>query len=262
MYIIGERINGMFKDVEEAIRRNDKKVIVELARKQLEAGANALDVNVGPAAANSIEAMEWLVNTIGEVTDATLAIDTTKPDVMEAGLRLCKGKSIVNSIQGSQKKMDTFLPLASKYKSAVICLTINEKGIPNDAPSRTEIAATLLTACLERGINVNDIFIDAVILPVSATQEHSKEVLETIRQIKLLSDPAPKTILGLSNVSQKTRDRSLVNSVFMAMAVAAGLDAAILDPMDRVLMNTMITAELLMSKQIYCENYIEAYKKS
>ncbi len=262
MFIIGERINGMFGDVAQAIKKKDKKVIQDLAKKQLESGANALDVNVGPAADNPLEVMEWLVNTIGEVSDAALAIDTTKADVMEAGLKLCKGKSIINSVQGSQEKMDLFLPLAGKYKSAVICLTINEKGIPGDAASRTEIAVTLLTACQEKGIDVNDIFIDAVILPVSATQEHSKAVLETITQIKILSDPPPKTILGLSNVSQKASDRSLVNSTYMSMAVSAGLDAAILDPMDNTLMNTMITAELLLGKQIYCENYIEAYKKS
>ena len=262
MFVIGERINGMFKDVADAIKNQDKKIIQDLAQKQLSAGANALDVNVGTAAENSLAAMEWLVKTITEVTDAPLAIDTTKSDVMEAGLKLCKGKSIINSIQGSQEKMEKLLPLAKQYNSSVIGLTMNEKGIPKDAAARTEIAAMIITACQEKAIDANDIYIDAVILPVNVGQEHATEVLETIRQCKILSSPPPKTVLGLSNVSQKTINRPLVNRTDVVMAIACGLDAAILDPMDKEIMDALITAELLLGKQIYCDNYIEAYKKS
>jgi len=261
MFVIGERINGMFKDVADAIKSQDKKTIQDLAAKQLSSGADALDVNVGTASENPVAAMEWLVKTIAEVTPAPLAIDTTKFAVMETGLKLCKGKSIINSVHGTKEKMDNLLPLAKQYSSSVICLTMNEKGIPQDAASRTEIAATILTACQEIGIDASDIYIDAVILPVNVAQDHAVEVLETIRQTKLLSSPPPKTILGLSNVSQKALNRPLVNRTYVAMAVANGLDAAIMDPMDTQLMETMITAELLMKKQIYCDNYIKAYRQ-
>jgi 5-methyltetrahydrofolate corrinoid/iron sulfur protein methyltransferase len=108
---------------------------------------------------------------------------------------------------------------------------------------------------------MEDLFIDAVILPVNVGQPHAKEVLETIKQVKILCDPPPKTVLGLSNVSQGTVNRPLINRTYLTMAVAAGLDAAIVDPMDKDLMDEMITAELLMEKAIYCDSYIDAYKK-
>jgi len=261
MFVIGERINGMFKDVAEAIKEGDKTTIQDLARKQIGAGADALDVNVGPGAEDPLRAMEWLVNTIGEVTDVPLAIDTPKFEVMEAGLRLCKSKAIINSTSGDREKLDKLLPLAKRYNASIIGLTMNKSGIPQTAESRAEIAAQIVTCAQEYGIDMNELYIDGVILPVNVAQDHSREVLETIRECKLLCDPPPRTILGLSNVSQKTLDRSLVNRTYLAMAIASGLDAAILDPLDNDLMNSMITAELLMGKQIYCDNYLEAYKK-
>jgi len=261
MFVIGERINGMFKDVAGAIRRGDKAIIQDLALRQLEAGANALDVNVGPGAEYPLQAMEWLVNTIGEVTNAPLAIDTPKFEVMETGLRLCKSKPIINSTSGDKEKLDRLLPLAKKYNASVIGLTMNKSGIPKDAAARAEIAAQIVTSAQEHGIEMSELYIDGVILPVNVAQDHCKEVLETIRQCKLLCDPPPRTILGLSNVSLKTLDRSLVNRTYLAMAIASGLDAAILDPLDAELMDGMITAELLMGKQIYCDNYLEAYRK-
>ena len=261
MFIIGERINGMFENVARAIREGDKATVQDLALKQIEAGADALDVNVGPAAEDPLRAMEWLVNTISEVANRPLAIDTPKFEVMEAGLNLCKNKAIINSTSGDRERLDKLLPLAKKYSASIIGLTMNKRGIPQNAESRAEIAAQIVTCAQEQGIDMSELYIDGVILPVNVAQDHSREVLETIRQCKLLCDPPPKTILGLSNVSQKTLDRSLVNRTYLAMAIACGLDAAILDPLDKDLMNSMITAELLMGKQIYCDKYLEAYKK-
>jgi 5-methyltetrahydrofolate corrinoid/iron sulfur protein methyltransferase len=261
MFVIGERINGMFDDVARAIRQSDKAAIQDLALKQIEAGADALDVNVGPAAEHPLGAMEWLVKTIGEVTDVPLAIDTPKFEVMEAGLKLCKSKAIINSTSGDREKLERLLPLVKEYNASIIGLTMNKSGIPKNTESRAEIAAQIVTRAQEQGIEMSELYIDAVILPVNVAQDHSKEVLETIRQCKLLCDPPPQTILGLSNVSQKTLNRALVNRTYLVMAIASGLDAAILDPLDKDLMNSMITAELLMGKQIYCDNYLEAYKK-
>jgi 5-methyltetrahydrofolate corrinoid/iron sulfur protein methyltransferase len=261
MFVIGERINGMFKDVARAIKDGDKATIQDLALRQLKAGADGLDINVGPSAENPLTAMEWLVETISEVTNAPLAIDTTRFEVMEVGLKLCKSKAIINSTSGDKEKLEKLLPLAKKYNASIIGLTMNKSGIPQNAESRAEIAAQIVTCAQEYGIDMNELYIDAVILPVNVAQDHSREVLETIRQCKLLCDPPPRTILGLSNVSQKTLDRSLVNRTYLAMAIACGLDAAILDPLDTNLMNSMITAELLMGKQIYCDHYLEAYKK-
>jgi len=262
MYVIGERINGMFKDVRAAIQARDKEVVQALAKAQLAAGANCLDVNVGPAAAEPKEAMLWLVETIREVTEASLAIDTTKPDAMEAGLAAAGANSILNSTTGQEEKLSVFLPMAKKYKARVIALTIDEKGIPRDGEGRTEIALRIVAAAAEAGIEMPEVFIDPVILPVNVTQVTPLHVMTAIQQVRLLSDPPPKTVLGLSNVSQGTAQRSLINRTYLVMATAAGLDAAIVDPMDTELMNAVITAELLLDKQVYCDDYIKAYLSS
>jgi 5-methyltetrahydrofolate corrinoid/iron sulfur protein methyltransferase len=263
MFLIGERINGMFKDVARAIKEKNKSVIQDLALKQIECGANALDVNVGPASADPKNAMEWLVKTIKEVSDISLAIDTTKQDVMELGISLCKSKPIINSVNANEEKMKVLFGLAKKYNASIIGLTMDKAGIPKDSEGRMELAIKMVASCMEFGIEMSDLYLDAVILPVNVGQPHAKEVLKTIRDSKLLSDPSPKTVLGLSNVSQgsPSQRKSLINRTFLAMAIANGLDAAILDVTDRELMDTLITAELLMEKQLYCDSYLDAYKR-
>ncbi len=261
MFIIGEKINGMFKNVTEAIQTKNKSIVQELAKTQLEAGADALDVNVGPASAEPLKDMQWLIEAVREVTDKPIAIDTTKIEVMEKGLILAGRNSIINSTSGDREKLDILLPLAQKYEAKIIALTMSKSGIPASSEGRLEIAANIVAAAIEHNIDIENVFIDAVILPVNVAQDHVKNVLETIRQCKLISEPAPKTILGLSNVSQGCLNRSLVDSIFLSMATAAGLDAAILNPLDKELMDAMITSELLLAKNIYCDSYLEAYKK-
>jgi len=263
MFIIGERINGMFKDVREAIKKKDKQLIQQLAQKQISCGANALDVNVGPASDKPKETMEWLVKAITEVTDIRLAIDTTKKDVMEAGLSLCRSRPIINSVNANPDKMSFLFPLTKKYNASIIALTMDKSGIPKDAEGRLELAMKIISSSMEQGVSVSELYIDAVILPVNVAQIHIKEVLRTIRDLKMVSDPPPKTILGLSNVSQGAlpQYKGLINRVFLTMAIAAGLDAAIMDAASNDLVDAAITAELLMEKQLYCDSYLEAYRK-
>lgn len=261
MFIIGEKINGMFKNVSEAIQTKNKLIIQELAKNQLAAGADALDVNVGPASMDHLKDMEWLITAIREVTDKPLAVDTTKLNVMERGLELAGPGSIINSASGQKEKLDVLLPLAKKYNARVIALTMTKSGVPANADARMEIAANIVAACMEHGVDTENLFIDAVILPVNVAQDHAPAVIETIKQSKLICDPPPKTILGLSNVSQGTLNRPLVDRTFLAMAVSAGLDAAICNPLDKELMDSMITAELLLGKQLYCDSYLDAYRK-
>ena len=258
MYVIGERINGMFKDVRQAIGARDAAVIKDLAARQMAAGADALDVNVGPAAADPKDAMEWLITTIREVSDAPLAIDTTKPEVMALGLKLAGRGAILNSTTGDPAKLATFLPLAAEHQASVISLTIDEKGIPRDGPARIEVAFRIVAAAMEAGIPTDKILIDPVILPVKHTQPTAGHVLEALKDIRLLADPAPKTVLGLSNVSQGSIYRPLVNRTYLVMALTSGLDAAILDPMDTELMDAAITAELLLNKCVYCDDFLKA----
>src|SRR5574340_226360 len=260
MHSIGERINGMFKSVGAAIREQNPAPIQELARKQLAAGADALDTNVGPASADPLAAMEWLVKVVREVTDAPLAIDTTKPEVMRRGLEVAGPGSIINSTKGQQEQLDIFVPMAVELGASVIALTIDEAGIPRDANGRAEIALRAVASAMEHGLDMERLLIDAVILPVNVTQPTAGHVLEAIRNVKLLADPAPKTVLGLSNVSQGTQQRPLINRTYLVMALAAGLDAAIVDVTDADLMDAMITAELLLNRSVYCDDFLRAYR--
>jgi 5-methyltetrahydrofolate corrinoid/iron sulfur protein methyltransferase len=262
MLIVGERINGMFKDVRKAIQAKDKNAIQDLAKRQTEAGARMLDVNVGPASSDPVDAMKWLVETIQEVIDTPLAIDSAKPEVIEAGLKLCKKKALINSTTGEQAKLDTLIVLARDHKAALLGLTMDEKGIPNSLPARVEIGLKILAAAMEAGVPTEDIYLDPVVLPVKFGQDQIGLMLQAIRELKMLADPAPKTICGLSNVSQGCLDRPMVNRTALVMAIAQGLDSAIADPFDTQLMDAMITADLLLNKFIYCDSYLTAYRKA
>ena len=261
MFVIGERINGMFTDVKNAIQAQDPAPIQQLACDQVAAGANALDINVGPASADKLGAMQWLVEITKEVVDVPLCIDSTNAEVMKVGLEAAEGNAIINSTTGEEERMEKILPLAAEYDCPLIGLTIDAEGVPRDANGRMEIALRLVAACMEQGISTTDLYIDAVILPVNALQQVPQEVLDTLQMCKALSDPPPKTILGLSNVSQGALHRELSNRTYLAMALANGLDAAIMDPLDTELMDAAITSELLLNRNVYCDDFLKAYRK-
>ena len=261
MIIIGELINGMYKAVSKAITDREIDVIQHLAVEQAQAGAKALDVNVGPYSKNPKDDMKWLVESIQAVTDVSLCLDSTKADVIEEGLKIAKSRAIINSTNADEEKMNTIFQLAKKYKTQVIALTMDKSGVPNSKEKRLELAATIVAKAMDVGVNTEDIYLDPIVLPVNVAQTQGFEVLEAIREFRLLSDPAPNTVVGLSNVSQGTKARSLINRTFLAMAVANGLSAAVLDPLDKDLMDALITAELILNKQIYCDSFLDAYRK-
>lgn len=261
MIVVGELINGMYKDVRKAIEVKDKSVIQNLARLQVASGSDALDVNVGPSTTNAKEAMEWLINAIQEVTDVRICIDSTKYDVIESGLGLVKSKAIINSTSADEEKLKKYIELAKKFDATLIALAMDKNGVPRDRTKRTELALKIVTCAMEMDFNIENLLIDPVVLPCNVAQSQGVELLESLREFKLLSDPPPKTIVGLSNVSQGTIQRSLINRTFLVMAISSGLSAAILDPLDKDLMDAMITAELLLNKNIYCDSFLTAYRR-
>lgn len=259
MLFIGEKINGMFKAVKKAIELRDKKTILSLAEHQLEKGAHYLDVNVG-AVSNGIESMEWLVNCLQEIDNVKLCIDSAKADVLSAGLKLCKERPILNSINADPEKIAELIPIALEYDTLVIALTMDDKGVPATVDGRVELAAMILALCEELNFNKNNIYLDPLILPLNVAQDCPLHVLEAISMIKKIDIPAPKTILGLSNISQKCSNKRLINRTFMSMAMYCGLDGAILDVTDEELVNTAITSRIILNKDIYCDSYIESFK--
>ncbi|MDD2498868.1 MAG: methyltetrahydrofolate cobalamin methyltransferase [Desulfitobacteriaceae bacterium] len=260
MIIIGERINGMFKDIGQAVSEKNPKPLQEWAIKQKEGGAHYLDINTGPSCEDRVAGMKWMVEVVQEVSDLPLVLDSTNYDAIEAGLELCKKPAMINSCPAEQPKIERVFPMAVKHNAKIIGLTMNEKGIPKNAENRIALAMELVAAADEYGLPMEDLFIDPLILPVNVAQDHVPEVLEAIHQVKMLADPAPKTVLGLSNVSQKSPDRPLINRTYLAMAMACGLDAAIADANDDALMEAAATAEILLNQSIYCDSYVKVFR--
>jgi len=270
MIIIGERINGMFKNVKQAIADQDKKVIQELAVKQTEAGASYLDVNVGTAAADQEATMAWLVESIQEVCDTPLSLDSQKPNVIAAGLKAADTSNgiLLNSTPLNKKSdeeiMDKYMEMADQAggQGKIIALTMDKNGVPQDIDTRVALAAEIVEKAAEKGFDTERLFIDPIILPVKVpdAQQQPGNIMAAMEQIRFLTDPPPHIVIGLSNLSQGATERSLINRIFLAMAVSHGLDAAIVDVQDELLMNALATAEMLMNKQLYSDSYLKAYR--
>ncbi len=262
MIIIGELINGMYKDVNKAIAGREIDVIQHLAEEQVKAGANILDISVGPYSAKPVDDMKWLVECIQKVVIVPLSIDSTKTDVIEEAMKVAANRVVINSTNADDEKMSRIFELAKKYKAQVIGVAMDKSGVPNSKDKRLELAAKIVAKAMEYGISPDDLYLDPVAMPVNVAQAQGKEVLETIRELRMLCNPAPNTVIGLSNVSQGTKGhRSLLDRTFLTMAMACGLTSAILDPLDQDLMDSMIAAELILNKNIYCDSFLEAYRK-
>ena len=269
MILIGERINGMFKDVKQAIAEKNKQVIQDLAKKQVQAGANYLDVNVGTAAADQEGTMQWLVETIQETCSAPLSLDSQKPAVIAAGLKVLGAEAgvILNSTPLNKKSddqvLDKYIEMAEQAgpKASIIALTMDKNGVPQDTDTRVAIAAEIVQKAMEKGFDTQRILIDPILLPVKVpnAQAQPGNILAAVDQIKYLADPAPHITAGLSNISQGATERSLINRIFLAMAISHGLDSAIVDVLDENLMNALATAEMLMNKQIYSDSFLKVY---
>jgi 5-methyltetrahydrofolate corrinoid/iron sulfur protein methyltransferase len=263
MEIIGERINGMFKDIREAIINKDKEAVQHWAKKQTDNGAAWLDVNTGASTEDKKAAMVWLIETIQEVVKTPIALDSTDYDVIEAGLEVCKNPAMINSCHADRYKIERVFPMAKKYNAKIIGLAMNEEsGIPKNADARIALAMELVAACDEYEIPFEDLYIDPLVLPVNVAQDHGMEVMETLRQVQMLSDPAPNTVVGLSNSSQRCNNRELINRTMLAMLMANGLTAAIADADDDELMATAAAARVILNKDIYCDSFVEQYKTS
>jgi 5-methyltetrahydrofolate corrinoid/iron sulfur protein methyltransferase len=268
MIAIGERINGMFKDVKQAIADHDPAPIVALAKRQVEAGAAYLDINVGTAAADQAGTMRWLVEIVQAAVAAPLCLDSQKPDVIRAGLAAADTARgvLLNSTPLSKKSdaevLDKYVAMALESGGSVIALTMDAQGVPQTADRRVEIAAEILTRSLEKGLTPDRLFIDPIILPINVpgAQAQPGAILAAIDQIRLMSDPPPHITMGLSNLSQGTSERALINRTFMTMALSHGCDSAILDVLDEALVDALATAEMLMNKQIYSDSFLRAYR--
>ena len=236
MIIIGENIHVIAKEVSIAIRERDAKVIQDLSKVQTEAGADYIDLNVGPMKKDPEETMKWLVDVVQEVTDLPLSIDTMNPVAMEAGLKACKKRPLLNSASGKRDSKEQMLPLAGKYNCDVVVSVMTDKGMPPDVDSKIESILDTVAYANELGIPNEDVWIDPIILPVSTAGEGQRFAVICLEFIKILQDvlPGVKSTVGLSNVSNGVPAplRPILNRTYLMMLDRNGLYSAIADPLD------------------------------
>lgn len=256
--IIGERINPTGKKVfKAALINHDIDYILSQAIEQTEAGAEILDVNVGLPDINEKEMMITAIKAIQGVTDVPLQIDSTVPEVLENALRIYNGKPIVNSVNGEKKSIEAVLPLVKKYGAAVVGLTLDENGIPKKAEDRVEIAKRILDAALKIGIRKEDVYIDCLTLTASAEQEGVMETVKALYRVK--HELGLKTVLGVSNISFGLPNRELINSTFLSVALANGLDLPIINPNIPAMSGAVRAFRLLSNADKNSEEYISIY---
>ncbi|MDI6754355.1 MAG: dihydropteroate synthase [Thermodesulfobacteriota bacterium] len=260
MIFIGESINGLNSRIYKTILEKNKETIQILARRQVEAGAGYLDLNVGTAWLRPAEVMVWLVETVQEVTDTPLAIDSRRLDVVEAGLQVCKKPAMINYTTGEKEKLAKFMELAIKYQTAIVALTMDEQGIPPHAVGRVAIAKRIMDFAEGYGLPRDRLFIDPVLLPLKFSHSQGPIIIESIRQIAR-ERVSPHIVVGLSNCSQGTKQRRLINRTFLAMAMACGLDAVIADVLDHHLVETGMAAEVILERHPAADQFFRGVKK-
>ncbi len=237
MYIIGENIHIISEKVKEALANRDSEFFMELALKQVDAGAKAVDINLGPRKKDWDEVFPWIIQAVETVVDVPLSIDTTNVNGMEAALKsITKAQPILNSTSAEPERLEQVPALAKKYNAKIIALTMGKSGIPVGADERVTIAVeTLIPHLMEIGFNMEDLIIDPLVLTVSGCQEYCPELLGAVQMLQYSWDPSPMISVGLSNVSNAVprENRPLINRVYLAMLMGVGLQMMIADPLDQ-----------------------------
>ena len=236
MYIIGENIHIISEKVKEALAARDREFFMDLAVKQVEAGAKAIDINLGPRKKDWAEVFPWIVETVETVVDVPLSIDTTNVDGMEAALKtIKKAQPILNSTSAEPERLEKVPLLAKNYNAKIIALTMGTSGIPVEADARVNIAVeTLIPRLMEIGFNMDDLIIDPLVLTTSGCQQYCPHLIEAVRMLQYAWDPAPNISVGLSNVSNAVpnENRPLINRTYLAMLMGVGLKMMIANPFD------------------------------
>lgn len=240
MIVIGENIHVIATAVNQAIKAREPRVIQELARAQVEAGAAYVDLNLGPLTKNPEETIQWVINAVQEAVDLPVSLDTLNPVAMEAGLKICKKRPLINSASGKTDSREQMLPLAKKHNCDVIISVINDRGMPPDVELKTDSIMDTVAYANELGIPNEDIWVDPIILPVSTAGEGQGFAKASLEFIQILPDllPGIKSTVGLSNISNgaPVELRPILNRTYLMMLGRYGLYSAIADPLDKELM--------------------------
>ncbi|ORT98849.1 5-methyltetrahydrofolate--homocysteine methyltransferase [Anaerovibrio sp. JC8] len=245
--LIGERINPTGrKKLAAEIKDGSFLSVKKEAMDQVKAGAKLLDVNMGVGGIDQAQAMKKAITEISQLTDAPLVIDTSDPEVLEAGLRAYPGRALINSVSAEKERLRTFIPLAIKYGAAILCLPLTDDGIPKTAEERIEVMNIIIDEAKKAGLKDGDFLLDGLVMTVAADQDACNHVLNTLRLYReKYGYPAT---MGLSNISFGLPNRPLINSTFFSMCLAAGLDAPIMNPYDEQMQNALMASMALLGK--------------
>ena len=259
MLIVGELINASRKVIAEAIEQQDTAAIQKVAADQHENGADYIDVNAGVFVGQEVEYLKWLVSSVQAVVDAPCSIDSPDPKAIEAALQLHKGTAMINSISLEKERYESLLPIVAGTDLKVVALCMSDEGMPETVDDRMKIADKLVNGLLQNNVPVENIYVDPLVQPVATNNQFGIEFLRAIEKV-MTTFEGIHTLCGLSNISFGLPERKFLNQTFMIMAIANGLDGAIVNPLDKKMMANIIAAEALMGKDEYCANYLMAYR--
>jgi cobalamin-dependent methionine synthase I len=259
MLVVGEKINTSRRNIAAAVEAQDVDFISEAARNQAEAGAHYIDVNAGTFLEKEAGYLCWLVEVVQNAVDLPLCLDSPNPQALAEAIKHHKGEPMINSISLEKERYEALLPVVTNHPCRVVALCMAETSMPNTVEERVSVAAELIDKLTKKGVPLEKIYLDPLVQPVSVDTGMGMAVLGAID--KIMTDfSGVNTICGLSNISFGLPMRKVINRNFLALCMASGLSAAILDPTDKELMATLLSVEMLLGRDEYCENFINAYQ--
>lgn len=259
MILVGELINSSRKRIAEAIESENERTIQKIAAEQAEAGAHYIDVNAGAFVDQEEEYLKWLVRTVQEKVDAPCCLDSPDPRALENALAVHQGIAMVNSISLEKERYQNILPLVAGTDLKVIALCMSDEGMPKTADDRLAIADELINGLAKNNVPLDNIYVDPLVQPIATDDTFGFEFLNAVEKI-MTSFEGVHTMCGLSNISYGLPERKLMNRTFMTMAIAKGLDGAIINPLDKTMMADIHAAEALIGRDDYCTNYLKAFR--
>lgn len=260
MKIIGEKINGTRKRVAQAIAERDAEFIKDLAQKQAAAGSAWLDINAGTHPSQEPDDLIWLIENIQSVVETPLSLDSANPKALKIAIQAVKHTPMINSISAEPERLANILPIVAEHGCPVIALAMDEKKIPETAEKRFEIIASIRAVARSHGVPDSNLYFDPLAMTLSTNSQSGMVAFEVMRRVRQEYPEAHLTI-GLSNISFGLPARSFVNRYFLALAIEAGLDSAILDPLDREIQAAILATELVLGRDKHCLNFIRASRK-
>jgi 5-methyltetrahydrofolate corrinoid/iron sulfur protein methyltransferase len=261
MIIVGEKINSTRKSIAQALEKRDAEFIATVAREQAQAGAHYIDVNAGTYMdKEEVEYLCWLVEVVQEAVDLPLCLDSPNPKALSEAIKRHKGEPMINSISLEKDRFLSLFPVVTSQPCKVVALCMAQTSMPRTVDERVSVGSELIRKLTDEGIPIGDIYVDPLVQPVAVDIGMGLAALGAVQKI-MNEFPGVNTICGLSNISFGLPNRHLVNRNFLALAMGYGLSAAILDPTDTKIMATLLSVEMLLGRDQYCQKFVKAYQQ-